>query len=400
MAASEEIRFKIGADTSALSAGFAKAASIAATAGKQIEKKLGLQDAFKASAVALGLSVDKIANKLAEFVSGGSKDDWQAAADAAARTAAIMDESANKRLSIEQQIQNLQMQAEDAARNSSPAPRRNLQGKVGFMDLLNPIKLFQSSETEAEAARRSAESQEKKAIADAKIRALKEAHVQQYREMVKAEEQLEDLGMSSERRHKLLLEDAESLKADRDAAIKANKEWLPLQIAYAQKLISAEQVALQIAREQTAERQKQAAIMDKLQSAGKAAGAAALGKAEARNDALRFTLDEAASGTRGNAEDQKLAKQILADEEMARKLYDAGPNANAGKMFTGYDEKTGDPKFVLKTSKFFADRAEGLRATFDGLKRNEREPFAGVDEKLTEAVDQLKELNAKLESDE
>lgn len=376
MAASNEIRFKIGADTSALSAGFAKAASVAAAAGKQIEKKLGMQDAFKASAVALGLSVDKIANKLAEFVSGGSKESWQAAADAAERTASILDQSANSRLSIERQIQSLQMQADDANRNASPAIKRD---KIGFMDLLNPFKLFNASETEADAAKRSAENQEKKAIAEAKIAALKQAQAQTYGQMVKAEEQLEELGMSSERRHKLLLEDAEDLKKDRDEAMQKGREWMPLQLAYTQKLISAGQAELQIAREQTAERQKQAAIMEKLQRAGLAAGSAVSGKYEARNDALRFTLDEAATGTRGTAEDRKMAMQIVSDEQNAKKAFDLGHRNSA---------------------KFYADRAELLRMGFDGLKQGERTPFASVDEKLDEAVTELKALNEKLEKDE
>jgi hypothetical protein len=63
MAASNEIRFKIGADTSALSSGFAKAQSIAAIAGAQIQKKLGLRDAVKGMFVGLGIgSVDAISN--------------------------------------------------------------------------------------------------------------------------------------------------------------------------------------------------------------------------------------------------------------------------------------------------------------------------------------------------
>lgn len=63
MAASSEIRYKIGADTSALSTAFVKAQSIAASAGKQIEKKLGMKDAFKGLMQGIGIgSVDAIAD--------------------------------------------------------------------------------------------------------------------------------------------------------------------------------------------------------------------------------------------------------------------------------------------------------------------------------------------------
>jgi hypothetical protein len=397
MAASNEIRFKIGADTSALSAGFAKAASVAAAAGKQIEKKLGMQDAFKASAVALGLSVDKIANKLAEFVSGGSKESWQAAADAAERTASILDQSANSRLSIERQIQSLQMQAEDASRNASPAIKRE---KIGFMDLLNPFKLLNASETEADAAKRSAENQEKKAIAESKIAALKRQQSEMSGQIVKAEEQLEELGMSSEKRHKLLLEDAESLKKDRDLAIKGSKEWMPLQLAYTQKLITAGQLELQIAREQTAERQKQAAIMEKLQKAGQSAGSASLDAKTARDESLKFTLDEAASGERGNAKDKARAEKILLYEETARSLSDKGKGASLGMMRTGAFNEKGDPMFQPLTASYYQSQAEKLRQGFDRVKSSDRNPFESVDNRLKEAVDELIELNAKLEKDE
>jgi hypothetical protein len=63
MAASSEIRFKIGADTSALSSAFVKAQSMAAVAGKQIERKFGFKDAFKGLMTGMGIgSVDAIAD--------------------------------------------------------------------------------------------------------------------------------------------------------------------------------------------------------------------------------------------------------------------------------------------------------------------------------------------------
>lgn len=65
MAASSEIRFKIGADTSALSSAFVKVQSIAAVAGKQIERKFSLKGAFKGMMVGLGIgSVDAIADTI------------------------------------------------------------------------------------------------------------------------------------------------------------------------------------------------------------------------------------------------------------------------------------------------------------------------------------------------
>lgn len=63
MAFSSEIRFKIGGDTSALSKSLVAAQSVAATAGKTLEKKLGLKDAVKGLFQGIGIgSVDAIAD--------------------------------------------------------------------------------------------------------------------------------------------------------------------------------------------------------------------------------------------------------------------------------------------------------------------------------------------------
>jgi len=65
MAASSEIRFKIGADTSALSKAFVGLQSVAATAGAQIQKKLGLKDAIKGIFQGIGIgSVQSITDMI------------------------------------------------------------------------------------------------------------------------------------------------------------------------------------------------------------------------------------------------------------------------------------------------------------------------------------------------
>lgn len=65
MAASSEIRFKIGADTSALSKAFVGLQSVAATAGAQIQKKLGLKDAMKGIFQGIGIgSVEAISQAI------------------------------------------------------------------------------------------------------------------------------------------------------------------------------------------------------------------------------------------------------------------------------------------------------------------------------------------------
>lgn len=95
MAASSEIRFKIGADTSALSSAFVKAQSIAAVAGKQIERKLGMKDAFKGLMQGIGIgSVDAIADMVVRPFELG----MQRAKDLAGMTARMREISIQERV--------------------------------------------------------------------------------------------------------------------------------------------------------------------------------------------------------------------------------------------------------------------------------------------------------------
>jgi hypothetical protein len=83
MSASSEIRYKIGGDTSALSRSFAQVESVAAAAGRSIHRKLGMKDAFKSGVLALGLSVEKLSEQVAEMFTGGSQEAWKSALDSA-----------------------------------------------------------------------------------------------------------------------------------------------------------------------------------------------------------------------------------------------------------------------------------------------------------------------------
>ena len=62
MAASSEIRFKIGADTSALSKAFVGAQSVAAAAGARLQKTFGLKDAMKG--IFQGIGIGSVAREM------------------------------------------------------------------------------------------------------------------------------------------------------------------------------------------------------------------------------------------------------------------------------------------------------------------------------------------------
>lgn len=73
---------KLGLDLTEFSRGWNRAETIAATSagaiGKAVHKKLGLQDAFKSFVAAIGIDVRSIADGIARFVTGVSKDEEEA----------------------------------------------------------------------------------------------------------------------------------------------------------------------------------------------------------------------------------------------------------------------------------------------------------------------------------
>jgi hypothetical protein len=128
MAASSEVRFKIGADTSALSRAFVQAETIAAAAGQQIHKKLGMKDAFKSGVLALGLSIEKISEKIAAIFTGGDPEKWKSALDAANDSARIIEESTLRRMSTVRQIAELEKKiARNAAQEDAALAEERLE---------------------------------------------------------------------------------------------------------------------------------------------------------------------------------------------------------------------------------------------------------------------------------
>jgi len=267
MAASSEIRYKIGADTGALTKGFAEAEtkaanagraigkrfseanSVASAAGSQLERKLGMGDAFKATFFTLGLSIESIANKVAEAFGGGALNDWKRSVDAATESAKIIEDSTLKRLSAARQIETIEKKIASASRagDENPTPRK----KTGFLaDLTNTASGFGAvgpfgavasigkmlglnSETDAEGAARAAEATRDRLAAEARIADLKEAQLRASERIADAQRALERIGMGGpQAKLTAAFEDAARAEGRLEDARQRGIETTELELAY------------------------------------------------------------------------------------------------------------------------------------------------------------------------
>jgi hypothetical protein len=412
MAASSEVRFKIGADTSALSRAFTTAETIAAAAGKQIGKKFGLQDAFKSSFVTLGLSIENVAEKIAALWTGGDPEKWKTALDAANDSARIIEESTLRRMSTVRQIAELEKKIARNAAQEDAAPKQKKDGffatgaamfsKVGFTPGASLFKAM-SHEDEAEAAARATIATRERLAAEAKIIELKEKELKNTERIADARRELARSDLSDQGKIAAANEDALMAEERLEDAKRKGAETAELELELIAKIkryreaITEEAKALAEFRKKEAEDERageakaQEAAEKLSEERGKAnvdVNDADQANQTAKRDALAFTIDEAAGGKRGNNSDRSRAKAIRRDEATARRLFDSGNTV------TQFDFKTG--KNAQRGADFFQDRALQLRGEFSKTKSNEQTPFAGTEQRLDEAVRQLRELNEKL----
>jgi hypothetical protein len=426
MSASSEIRFKIGADTSALSRGLVQAQTVAAAAGKAIRKKLGMGDAFKSGVLALGLSIEKISEKLAEMFTGGAQESWKAALDAAKEAERIIEESALRRMSTLRQIEALEKEiARNAGKENAnqqktgePGMMRKALGAIGENLFDGAAKLAEKLganqnvvgslrrsagtyqqrgtngdevETPADAAKRSQEAIADRLAREAKIAELKEKSARDQARVDAAFLDVVRLSMTEE--EKALQIQEEMIKAE-EKLTEANRkgmETTELQLDVLRKQKALEEQLLKIEKEQTDEDKKKKRLREDLIEQYKRflkaqgnVGAAKQGLADAKHDALAPDIQDLAGGVIGNGTDRVKAKQILELEKRARKLF------ASGRTITEFDPRT--QRNVQVTGEVLMNRAAQLRHNFGLLKTEDQNPFKAAEEQLREANAHLKEI--------
>lgn len=417
MSASSEIRFKIGADTSALSRGLVQAQTIAAAAGKSIRKKLGMQDAFKSTVLALGLSIEKISEKLAEMFTGGAQESWKAALDSAKEAERIIEESALRRMSTLRQIEALEKEIARNAGKENANPQKTGElgtlrkaldaigegmfgGAASFLEKIGANKnvvgslrrsadIYQQRgnmtgdgvETPADAAKRSQEAITERLTREAKIAELKEKSARDQARVDAAFLDVARLTMTEE--EKALQIQEEMIKAE-EKLTEANRkgmETTELQLDVLRKQKALEEQLLKIEKEQTEEDKKKKRLredfVDKYKrflSAQAGAGNAQQGLRDARHDALAPSLDDLASGA-GTHTSRVKANRILQLEARARKLFASGSTESAQQLHA---------------------RALQMRGSLGMLNTADKNPFAAAEAHLKEAKEYLKEIQELL----
>jgi hypothetical protein len=414
MAASSEIRYKISGDTSALSRAFVAAESVAASAGKQLRKKLGMEDTFKSAILTLGVSIEKIVEQLAEMATGGPQEVWKEALTSANESARIIEESTRRRMSNLRQIADIEKQIARRAGDEDPTPRPRsnslLDYGAKFFDAIgakNAASSFRRANVElpAVAAARAAAANRDRLADEAKLAELKEREAANQERIAEARRSLERIGIGGEQKIAAAHEDAVRAEEALEEARRKGADTTEKELTYLARVKTYREAILDTAKataeaqrkeaeqareDEAAELQAQEKLAEARGRVSVAANQADQANQLARRDALAFTIDDAASGKRGTASDRAKAKAIQRDEATARRL------ADSGLAVTQYDSTIG--KNVDVRAAFFQDRAQQMREGMSGAKSAEKNQFAVTEERLEEAVAELRDISESLKS--
>lgn len=133
MSLGSSIQATLGLDASRFTAGLDKGVAQAKTKGQQMGRQLsqGIGGPRLANALLAALAIDpqKIANKIAEFFTGGSQEAFKAGAEAADRFAEAFDARRFKRMSLEQRDTFLQREEQRAVQRLMDADKITNQAK-------------------------------------------------------------------------------------------------------------------------------------------------------------------------------------------------------------------------------------------------------------------------------
>jgi len=428
MSASSEIRFKFGSDHSALSRGFAKAESIAAAAGKSISRKLG--NAFKSSVLALGLSIEKISEQIAEMWTGGSQESWKAALDSANEAARIIEDSTMRRMSTVRQIAELEDQIRRNAANEVAEPQKGAEpnflrksldaigekmfsgaaslfeklgaGPQTVGSLRRTQEIFRSRgagedmvESEAEVQARVAKANADRLAKEAKIEELREKSERDAARVAAARLDLARLTMTEMEKALSIQDEMIAAEEKLAEAKRKGKETTELEIEVLRKKKALEEQLLKIEKDQTEEDKKQKRARDEyIEKYKRFLGAqdrvegAQKNLTDTRRDALAMGIDEMAGGKNATPTDRLNAKRILQLEERARRLF------ATGKTVTEFDPLR--QRNVEVDAQTLQNRALQLRASSGKLKSEDQNPFAAAEAQLKEANAYLYEIQESL----
>ena len=427
MSASSEIRFKIGADTSALSRGLMQAETIAASAGSAIKKKLSMKDAFKSGVLALGLSIEKLSENLAEMFTGGSQAAWKSALDSANEAARTIEESTLRRMSTLRQIAELEKEIQRNAANEVAEPKKGSEpgfvrktlDAIGETMFSSAAKVFEKlgagpntvgslrksadifrkrgagediEEKPAEVQQRAAKATAERLAKEARIAELKEKSDRDAGRVSAAQKDLDRMKMSDMEKALSLEDDLVEAEFALTEAKRKGKETVELELDVIRKKKALEEQLLKIERNKSEEEKKRKQAREQIARAQGRVGDARQNLADARHDAVAPGLQELASGSRGMASDRIKAKRILQLEERARKLHDSG------RTITEFDSRT--QRNVQVNSGALMNRAAQMRKDFGKINTGDQDPMKAAVKELSDANEHLAEIKKSLATTE
>lgn len=398
MSASSEIRWKIGADTSAFSRSMVGLQSIAAAAGKQLHKKFGLQDAFKSSVLALGLSIEKIKDSIAELFTGGSQEAWKRSLESAAQATDLIIEKQLARLDTTRQIAVLE---KEIARNKeeedfTPRAATQLRGPLSLIQrFMGPqtlrANLRSQGESQAEANERANAARVRGLQLEKQVEDLRKRGADMDSRVAEAREKADMSQLSDEEKLLMMQQDYNNLSDELAQTAIRTDEVKEREIKLANDLKDITELQNKIEKDRTEELDRRNKKIEEGQRRQQAAledvAKAQKSIEEARHDAVAFGINDAASGKRGTPSDRFRAKRILADEALAQRLFDSK------NTITQFD----NGQNVSRDFNFFQNRAEQMRKGFTRLKTDDQAPFDGVTKQLREANSKLQEIVDALE---
>lgn len=361
--------------------------TIGAGLNKALERKVGLNDAFKGFVAGVGISVETIAEKL----TSGFKE----AAEQAEKIYELTRETAETykqifegRRTDEQNLVFNRREQSRLQRELETTKARTVQTRA-----FNPFtQRFETQEkTVAGNPERAAEiAKELAALAQKEQELKKKTSETQKKTADEYASKLKDLNDLTEKNAREQLETDAKINSLLEK--QRNLRGEAMASGNIDKLIEAAKVEaeiLSLKEKQTEEQKRQAMeafkLLDRADDLRKAMRETYQGVLDAnqklqdaQHDRLAFTVEEAATGKRGSGSDRARAREIMRLEKQARRIYDRN------------DLDLMDPtgRFSL-SAEDVQRKADALRSKFDRLSTSEKNPNAALEAALKDAADKF-----------
>lgn len=364
--------------------------------GKALNRKVGLNDAFKGFVAGIGISVESIAEKLTSGFKAAAEQ-AQKIAESTRETADIYERIFSGRRTDEQNLavnQRKQRRLQEELLTTAPQYKN-----VTTMGADYKIRTFQQMTQEGNPERAAEIAKELASLALEEQEIKKKTEEAQKKSADDYAGKLKELNDLTEKNAREKLSTDEKINSLVEK--QRNLRGQAMAGGSIDKLIEAEKLEgeiLALKEKQTEEQKKQAMEafklldqLDDLKKKQREARADVLSATQklttGRRDQVAFGIDELSSGKRGNTADRAKAREIQRLEDRARRAYDSRGEFrdSAGRKMTGE-----------QLSSQLQDRANQMRKGFSRIKSDEQDPLGALLKEQKAAADHLKSIDDNL----